>query len=79
MPDSFPRLSLVIPCFNEGKNILAKLENVRGLAYPKEFLEVLFADGGSSDDTVGLLADAVRPDEPFKIMQCPEAGKIKSF
>jgi cellulose synthase/poly-beta-1,6-N-acetylglucosamine synthase-like glycosyltransferase len=79
IPASLPVISLLIPCFNEEKQILLKLENVRGLDYPKELLEVFFIDGKSTDKTLDLLSKSIGKDEPYKIIECPEAGKISQL
>lgn len=78
-PDSWPLMSVVVPCYNEEEQILAKLEDVRSLDYPRDRLEVVFADGGSSDRTAELLATAIEPDEPFSLIRCPGSGKINQL
>ncbi|MBU4333825.1 MAG: glycosyltransferase, partial [Candidatus Omnitrophica bacterium] len=55
MITDFPMMSLIIPCYNEQDNILEKLKDTRNLEYPKEQLEIIFADGGSEDNTLSLL------------------------
>jgi cellulose synthase/poly-beta-1,6-N-acetylglucosamine synthase-like glycosyltransferase len=55
-PEYFPTVSLVIPTFNEAQIITQKLENVGQLDYPRDKLEVIVVDGGSTDST----ADSVR-------------------
>ena len=47
----FPTVSLVIPTFNEAVVITRKLENVLQLDYPRDKLEVIVIDGGSTDST----------------------------
>lgn len=49
--DYFPTVSLVIPTFNEAVIITRKLENVLQLDYPRDKLEVIVIDGGSTDST----------------------------
>lgn len=46
-----PKVSLVIPTYNEARIIEQKLENVLQLEYPMERLEVLVVDSGSTDST----------------------------
>ncbi len=71
-----PMLSLVIPCYNESAEILEKLENTRALNYPRDRLEVVFVDGGSQDDTVTKLQEALREDW-IRIAVSPRVGKIQ--
>ena len=47
----FPRVSLVIPTYNEAGVITQKLENVLQLEYPRDRLQVMVLDGGSTDST----------------------------
>ncbi|VAX19610.1 hypothetical protein MNBD_NITROSPINAE03-1010, partial [hydrothermal vent metagenome] len=78
-PDSWPVLSMVIPCFNEQSDIIKKLENVRKLDYPKDKLEVIFADGGSTDATISLLEKSINKDEPYSVYKCSVSGKINQL
>jgi len=55
----FPKVSLVIPTYNEGSVIFRKLENVKNLDYPKEELEVLVVDSGSSDTTCQVVQNFI--------------------
>ncbi len=48
-----PRLTVLIPCKNERRNILACIESVRAIAD-----EILIADSGSTDDTLQLVRAA---------------------
>jgi glycosyltransferase involved in cell wall biosynthesis len=50
-----PLVSIVIPCRNEERHIARCLESVLASDYPRERLEILVADGGSSDGTRSLL------------------------
>ncbi|UCD03996.1 MAG: glycosyltransferase family 2 protein [Candidatus Woesearchaeota archaeon] len=49
--DFFPRISIVMPAYNEGKNIGRTLRKIRELEYPKDKLEVIVVDDGSTDRT----------------------------
>lgn len=46
-----PQLSIVIPCFNEERTIQVLLEAIHGQTFPLGELEVIIADGLSTDDT----------------------------
>ncbi len=73
---NFPRLSIIVPCYNEAEQIIAKLDDLRRLAYPRDRLEIFFADGNSTDDTVARLTAAIQPDEAFQVIRCPRRGKV---
>jgi cellulose synthase/poly-beta-1,6-N-acetylglucosamine synthase-like glycosyltransferase len=78
-PSSWPLVSVIVPCYNEQNQIIDKLEDIRKLDYPRDFLEVVFADGGSSDQTVELLTAALGKDEPYRVLNCPQRGKIQQL
>ena len=49
-------VSIVVPCYNEEKTIFALLEAIFRQTYPKEFMEVIIADGMSTDSTLKQIA-----------------------
>lgn len=51
-----PRLSLLIPAYNESSNIEKKIKNSLALDYPPELFEIVVACDGSKDDTPQLAA-----------------------
>jgi poly-beta-1,6-N-acetyl-D-glucosamine synthase len=53
-----PSVSIVIAARNEGKNLPAKLENLRLLEYPPDLLQIVIASDGSTDNTAEILRAA---------------------
>lgn len=51
----YPKVSMIVPVFNEGKIIHSKIKNLLELNYPKSKLEVLFVDGSSTDNTPDII------------------------
>ena len=49
-----PSITMIICAHNEEKNIQNKLNNIQNLDYPLEKIEVILADDGSDDSTVGI-------------------------
>lgn len=49
-----PTISIIIPAYNEEKNISEKISNSLALDYPKDKIEILVGSDGSSDNTVGI-------------------------
>jgi succinoglycan biosynthesis protein ExoA len=49
--DSFPLVSVVVPCRNETSTIVRCIESIVEGDYPQERLEILVVDGASDDDT----------------------------
>lgn len=56
-----PRVSMIVPVHNERAGIGRKIENTRGLRYPKERLEIFFVSDGSTDGTLEALRTAELP------------------
>ncbi len=57
IPDTLPKISIVIPAYNEEKTVRDCLNSVRSLDYPRELLKVIIVDDGSTDSTPKLLDD----------------------
>lgn len=49
--DEAPALTVVIPAYNEGPMVLQSIESVAAASYPRERLQVIVVDDGSTDDT----------------------------
>lgn len=47
----WPRVSVIIPAFNEGPMVERSIRSVARCDYPKELLEIIVVDDGSRDDT----------------------------
>lgn len=71
------KLSIVIPAYNEVKNIgsgtLAQVEEyLKKQSYP---YEVLIVDDGSTDNTADLIASEIKDKKNFKLVRNPHGGK----
>jgi len=54
-PSYRPRVSVVVPTYNEAGFIEVKLDNIYGQVYPRDRLEVIVVDSASSDGTPGIV------------------------
>jgi len=52
-----PAVSVVIPAYNDCQRLLVALEALAAQTYPHELFEVVVADNGSSDDTLGRVRE----------------------
>ena len=72
-----PDLSIVIPCFNEAKNVTLVLEEFQKIIEQSQyFIEIIIIDGGSTDDTPKELQEAFKrlPPDHFKLILNKERG-----
>lgn len=53
--EATPSISIIIPAYNEAKNIERKIENTLVLNYPKDKVEIFVGSDGSSDETATLV------------------------
>lgn len=51
------KFSFVIPTYNASLHIKRCLESIRGQDYPQENIEIIIADGGSSDNTLYMVKE----------------------
>ncbi|MFH1565833.1 MAG: dolichyl-phosphate beta-glucosyltransferase [bacterium] len=76
LPSKGIYLSIVIPAYNEEKNIIKSLSSV--YAYLKEYAytyEVLVVDDGSSDNTISVVSDFCKAHKSFKLIKNSHKGK----
>lgn len=72
----YPHLSVVIPCLNEERLIVFKYCNLVACNYPFEKLEIIIADGGSTDGTLAEMRALAQSDPRIRIVTCRGGGKI---
>lgn len=72
MCDAKP-VSVIIPTYNEEDSIIGCIKSLLAGDYPVDKLEFIFADGGSSDNTLKRIEDFVRknPDVTIKVVNNP--------
>jgi len=67
-PDStLPTITVVIPAFNEGRQVLDTVRSVMNSQYPMKKMQVICVDDGSQDDTWRWMQTA-RQEFPLRIM-----------
>ena len=55
-----PKVSILVPTYNEMAVIRFKLENLNKLEYPDELTQIIIADSNSSDHTIDIVSDFIR-------------------
>lgn len=66
-----PLVSIVIPCLNEERYIVALLDSLATQDYGPDGLEVIVADGGSTDATRDLVRDYTSPFARLEVVDNP--------
>ena len=67
-PRETPRVSVIVPTFNEEKHIRACLETLRAQDYDPDRLEILIADGRSDDRTREIVREVAEQDSRVKLL-----------
>ena len=70
-----PRISILIATLNSGRTLRPCLESIRAQDYPAEALEIVVADGGSTDDTLDIARDCGVTRVVPNPLKTGEAGK----
>src|SRR3989344_9121612 len=78
----YPFVSIIIPCRNEEKYILACLESLAEdqiKSYPKDRLEILVINGKSEDDTEKIVQEYIRQHSDINIKIIENENKFTPF
>jgi cellulose synthase/poly-beta-1,6-N-acetylglucosamine synthase-like glycosyltransferase len=73
--EGVPNVSLIVPAYDEGEVIAAKVANALALDYPRERLQVIVASDGSSDAT----AERARAAGADLVLELPPGGKVAAL
>lgn len=78
---AYPKVSLLIPTYNEESVILRKLLNVEDMFYPKEKMEIVVVDSGSTDNTCQIVQSFVsKSPGKFRLLVQPQRfGKASAL
>jgi cellulose synthase/poly-beta-1,6-N-acetylglucosamine synthase-like glycosyltransferase/spore germination protein YaaH/peptidoglycan/xylan/chitin deacetylase (PgdA/CDA1 family) len=76
-PETGPTVSVLIPCFNEEKVIVASVARILHSAWPR--LEVFVLDDGSSDATAAKVREAFGDEPRVTLMTFENGGKAKAL
>ncbi|MBS1845458.1 MAG: glycosyltransferase family 2 protein [Actinobacteria bacterium] len=70
-----PMVSLIVPAYDEEEVIAAKVENALRLDWPRERLQIIVADDGSTDAT----PERAREAGADLVLELPPAGKVAAL
>ncbi len=67
-----PLITVAMPCLNEAGFIESCLRSVQAQTYPRDRIEILVADGGSTDGTREILARLAKEDGRIRVIDNPQ-------
>lgn len=62
----WPKISILVPCFNEEETIKETIENLLNLSYPD--YEIIAINDGSTDRTIEILKDIAKNENKLKVI-----------
>lgn len=75
---ALPMLTVVVPAYNEGRQVLLTLRSLSASNYPRERLQIIAVDDGSADDTWSWIKTGVEElGELVTAYRCPKNGGKK--
>jgi biofilm PGA synthesis N-glycosyltransferase PgaC len=72
--DGAPKVAIIVPCFNEEKTVGGTVESLLAMDYPKDKLQLVLVDDGSSDGTARVM-DAYEGNPQITIVHQKNGGK----
>ena len=73
-PHPLPHVAIIVPCYNESETVRGTVNSLLALDYPKELLELLIVDDGSTDNTLEIVQE-FKTDSRVRIFTKPNGGK----
>jgi GT2 family glycosyltransferase len=70
-----PTVSVVVPVLNEARYIDGCLRSVQAQDYPAELVEIIVADGGSTDETPEIVARHSAADRRIRLIENPRRNQ----
>jgi cellulose synthase/poly-beta-1,6-N-acetylglucosamine synthase-like glycosyltransferase/peptidoglycan/xylan/chitin deacetylase (PgdA/CDA1 family) len=72
-----PKVSIIVPAYNEQVNAVSSLENLLRADYPN--FEIIFVDDGSKDGTYEKVRDAFASNPKVRVFTKPNGGKASAL
>ncbi len=72
-----PKVSIIVPAYNEEINAVKTIQNLLGQDYPD--FDIVFVDDGSKDKTFAMISDAFKDNPKVKVYTKPNGGKASAL
>jgi len=69
-----PTVAIIVPCFNEEKSLAGTVSSLLSLSYPRELLEIIIVDDGSTDNTLSV-ARSLENNDGVRVITKENGGK----
>ncbi len=73
--NTFSKISIIIPFYNEEKNIDNLLKDLSKLEYPKSNFEILLVDNNSTDNTAKIVKQFILENDNIQLLQSDNGKK----
>lgn len=77
--DYLPPATILIPCFNEEKSVVGTINSVLDLNYPKENMQIIVIDDGSTDNTYNEVLKHFETNPVVEIYKKENGGKFTAL
>ncbi len=74
-----PKISVIIPAYNEEKNIKKCIQTILKSNYDKNKLEIICVDDGSTDRTVKVIKELSKKNKNIRLVKGNHKGKSKAL
>jgi len=75
----FPRVSILVPAYNEEKSISGTINALLELDYPKDKKEIIVINDGSKDNTSGIIREFMKKHKEIILLDKKNSGKADSL
>jgi len=72
-PSYRPKVTIVVPTYNEASLIKRKLDDIASQDYPKDLVEIIVVDSASTDGTPGIVREWMESHRNFKVILVEES------
>jgi len=75
-----PKVTVLVPAYNEEKGISKTIESLLSMNYPKEMVEIILINDGSKDNTLQIMKEYEKNNKDrIKVIDKPNSGKANSL
>lgn len=80
VPSRLPKVTILVPAYNEEEGISKTVESLLSMDYPKEMTEIILINDGSKDNTLKIMREfESKNKDRIKVIDKPNSGKAKSL